>query len=307
MLFGEGNFSAALALCERAIHAMKWTGNPHSARDWSPAAIWVLHGDILSAAGRVRDARRAYLIAVALDDAMRFPIPSFRLGLATQTLGRYGEALECFERAIWIAQRRATNDVSPHNAPLWEAKARLLTDDLGRLTNDKVTYKEALRTIKRALKLNKYSVRGWTIKGRALQALGRNKEAEVAFCQALSIPLLGPRKAVDRDGPVHYNWRAYAYLGLKNYEQALDAVDIAIKEAPNEPVPHLQSYFDTKGEIYMAMEKFDEALIEFDHALAPDLVPNYLPSLRKKAITLYKLHRDTEAMNVEAQIMALTV
>jgi len=91
-------------------------------------------------------------------------------GAALANLGRYSEALRCFERAL---------EIDPKYALAWNNKGNAL-GNLGR-------HSEALRCFERALEIDPKYALAWHNKGLVLGSLGRHEEALKCFDKALEI------------------------------------------------------------------------------------------------------------------------
>ncbi len=77
-----------------------------------------------------------------------------------RNLGRYQEAISCYDRAL---------EIDPKNHYAWCNKGNVL-DDLGR-------YQEAISCYDRALEIDPKYANAWSRKGLTLSKLGRNQEA----------------------------------------------------------------------------------------------------------------------------------
>jgi len=88
-------------------------------------------------------------------------------GDALYELGRYGEALKCYDKAI---------EINPNNTTAWNNKGFVL-DEL-------VRYEEALKCYDKAIEINPNNTAAWTNKGAALYKLGRKSEAQRCYDKA---------------------------------------------------------------------------------------------------------------------------
>jgi tetratricopeptide (TPR) repeat protein len=84
------------------------------------------------------------------------------------------------------------------------------------------------------------------------------------------------------------------YLAVGDYAKALECVNQAVTLAPNDA-----GYWDSRGEVYMAMQAYGEALFNFNHALS--LSPQASFALANKAKALHALGRHDEAVAIEQQ------
>ena len=91
-------------------------------------------------------------------------------GYALRKLGRYEEAIRCYDRAL---------EIDPRDAVAWYNKGIAL-DNLRR-------YEEAIRCYDKALEINPKYANAWNNKGVTLGKLGRYEEAIRCFDKAIEI------------------------------------------------------------------------------------------------------------------------
>jgi tetratricopeptide (TPR) repeat protein len=91
----------------------------------------------------------------------------FTKGNELHNLGKYSEAIECYDKAL---------EINPNLAGVWREKGVAL-HKLGR-------YSEAIKCFDRALKLYPDLADAWKGKGLALEKLGKYSEAEQCFDMA---------------------------------------------------------------------------------------------------------------------------
>ena len=94
-----------------------------------------------------------------------------------------------------------------------------------------------------------------------------------------------------------YNGRAYVYLELRNFEKALDDVNMAIKLDEDN-----YDYFDSRGEILMTMGKLNEAIEDLNYALSKNI--DFVPSLDNRAKCYRKLAESEQDDTKKADLIA---
>jgi len=178
-------------------------------------------------------------------------------------LGRPGEALAEFDRAIEIDPRSA-----------------------GAHTNRGVAlrglkrFEEALAAYDRAIEIDPRDAQTHSKRGSTLNELGRFEEALAAFDRTIAID---PRNA-----PAYSN-RGNALLGLRRFEEALAAFDRAIEIDPLNARAH-----SNRGNTLCGLGRFEEALAAYDRALGINTLDALTHSNRGNA--LYSLGRFDEAL-----------
>jgi tetratricopeptide (TPR) repeat protein len=85
---------------------------------------------------------------------------------------------------------------------------------------------------------------------------------------------------------------------LGRYDGALQCIERAIQLAPDDG-----NYWDSKGEMYLGTQRYQEALAAFDRAL--ELTPTLALTRGNKAISLRALGREAEAQEAERQAKEL--
>jgi len=184
-------------------------------------------------------------------------------GLALLELGRYEEALKCYEELIKI---------NPNYAEVWYAKGVVLRS-LGR-------NEDAIKCYDEAIKINPNYAEAWVGKGMALANLGRNEDALKCYDEAIKI---NPNYAQA------WAHKGFALLKLGIYDdEAIKRFDEAIKIDPN----YAQAWVG-KGSALLKLGRYDEAIKCFDEAIKID--PNYAAAWYGKGIALLNLGRDDEA------------
>lgn len=214
------------------------------------------------------DARRTLEEALKRCDAEirrspRLAAAHCRRGVVLQSLGRYGEALDCHERAIRL---------DPGFGEAHYRKGNLLTG-LRRL-------EEALASYERALACTKDFAPAWNGKARALRALGRLDEALLNCDTAIGLE--------PGDADAHLN-RGNVLMELGRHEHALGSYDRAIALKPDLPEAH-----NNRGNALRRLGRNVEALESFEHAVT--FRPAFAEAHHAKGNILADLNRADEAV-----------
>ncbi len=149
---------ALAALCTFAVAQEDAAGN---SADW-----WIEKGNELFINGSYDEALEAYDEAVKIDPVNG----SLWKGKIFIELGRFEDAIECFNRSI---------DANPQYADSWCLKGGVLAE-MGR-------YDEAIFAFNKTIELDPEDPNAWLDKGGALRALGREDDAEMAITTAVEI------------------------------------------------------------------------------------------------------------------------
>jgi tetratricopeptide (TPR) repeat protein len=183
-------------------------------------------------------------------------------GFILGELGRYEEALKCFDEAL---------EINYKDSNIWNNKGVILYK-LGK-------YKKALKCFDEALKISPKDSIFWNNKGLALYQLGRYEEAIICYDEALEINT--------KDGNV-WNNKGLALYQLGRYEEALKCFDEALEINTKDG-----NVWNNKGAALYQLGRYEEALKCFDEALK--ISPKDYNALKNKIITLSKLGRYEEA------------
>jgi tetratricopeptide (TPR) repeat protein len=221
-----------------------------------------------------------------------------RKGLSLFSIGRYSEALHCYDKALEINQDHFTAwnnkanvldtigehdqallcidraiEINPRHTYAWNNRGRILRK-LGRLN-------EALVSYDKALEYNPENVAAWHNKGICFHVLGRHTEALRFYDRAIEID---PRNA-----EVYFN-KSTSLRSLGRIEEALLVIDICLKLDPR-----MNKGWFSKGFSLAKVGKDFDAIECFDKEL--ELEPEDADSLKYKAISLGKLGRAREALS----------
>jgi tetratricopeptide (TPR) repeat protein len=225
------------------------------------AAFWNAKGGSLAALGRYDEAIRCYEKALEIDP--RETAAWNNKGISLDALGQYDEALRCCEKAL---------EIDPPYAAAWINKGNSLRN-LGR-------YVEAIRCCEKALEINPLNAAAWNNKGNSLDSLGRYNEAIRCYEKALEID---PRFA-----KAWYN-KGTSLRSLGRYEDAIRCLDKAL-----EIDPRYAAAWNNKGLSLLSLVRTEEAICCLDKALEID--PQYADTWYSKGLGLLFLGRYEESM-----------
>ncbi|MDD4454080.1 MAG: tetratricopeptide repeat protein [Candidatus Methanomethylophilaceae archaeon] len=267
-----GRYDEAIQCYDRALEV-----------DPKDADAWYSKGVALNELGRYDEAVQCYDHALKIDPkyASHRVIGDLRLqhraleidpkyayawhnkGVALDDLGRYDEAISCYDRAL---------EVDPKYAYAWNGKGNALKH-LGR-------YDEAISCYDRALEVDPKYAYAWYNKGNALDDLGRYDEAIACYDRALEV-----------DPKYAYAWhnKGVALKHLGRYDEAIACYDRALEVDPK----HAHAW-NSKGNALNDLGRYDEAIACYDRALEVD--PKYASAWHNKGIALKNLGRYDEAI-----------
>jgi tetratricopeptide (TPR) repeat protein len=137
-------------------------------------------------------------------------------GYALANLGKYKEAIKCYDRAI---------KVDPNNAEAWCSKGSTLHKLNKDSTLHKLNkYKKAIVCYDKALEIDPNYAEAWYSKGDTLDSLGKHEEAIKHFDNALKI---------DPDHARAWKRKGDALYKLDKYDEAIKCYDKALEIDPN--------------------------------------------------------------------------
>ena len=186
-----------------------------------------------------------------------------RKGASLHELGRPGEAIEFYGKAL---------EINPRFAETWTNKGNAL-EKLGK-------FEQAMECHDKALEINPRLDAAWTNKGNALSELGKFEQAIECHDKALEI---NPRFAET------WTNKGNALEKLGKFEQAMECYDKALKINPR-----LYAAWYNKGNALGELGKFEEAIECFDKAL--EINPRYAEAWNNKGTALIKLEKPEQAM-----------
>lgn len=235
-----------------------------------PAGFWSSKGMSLSNLGRYEEAIGCFDKALAIDSG--YPAAWGGKGVALDGLGRFNEAISCYDRALAI---------DPRNVIVWLNKAFPL-GKLGR-------HEEAIACYDKALAIDSSKANAWSGKGICLKSLGQYSEAIVCYDKALAID---PRNA--------YAWnnKSNALKALKRTEEAIECLDKALAIDP-----HYPDAWYNKANAMLALGKPKEAIGCYDKTLV--INPRHELAWQNKGNVLYNLSRYEEAVGCYDKALAI--
>jgi tetratricopeptide (TPR) repeat protein len=221
---------------------------------------WSNKGVSLSSLGRYQDAVVCYDKALQIDPSHAGSWHG--KGFALSNLGRKEEAFACYDRAL---------EIDPRYAALWYDKGTDLSS-LG-------CKKEAVACFDWALKLDPSFKAAWCNKGNALLDLGRREEAITCYDRALEVD---PRYAAV--------WcsKGIALSTLARNQEAIACFDRAL-----EIDPRFVLGWSNKGTALSDLGRYQDAVVCYDRVLEID--PRFAIAWHNKGIALSRLGRNQEA------------
>ena len=178
------------------------------------------------------------------------------------TLGRFEEAIACFDKAV---------EIEPQYSHAWSNKGVVLYQ-LGR--ND-----DALKCLEAALSIDSNDAMAWCNAGNVLSTLGRHAEAIKCCDRAL---------ALDPGDPTTWNNKGNAHHALGRYDEAISCYDKAIATDRRDT-----RGWSNKGGSLRALGRHSEAVAVYANALA--INPHSAGALYSKAESEYALRRWPDA------------
>ncbi len=234
------------------------------------------HADALSMLGSVHLQRGEIAEAHdAADEAMRNAgsgSAAYNLGCLLQKLGRHGDALSCFEKAL------AANPNS-FEALIHRGLSHLASNEPG----------AALASFDKALAIRPHEAGAWINRANALLLLNRREDAVADYDRALCANPAFAEAWINRG-------RALAQL--ERYEDALASYDRALQIRPDDIVALLN-----RGVACDGLRRFADALANFDKVLSLD--PHHREALFRRANALNGLGRHREALSCIDRCLAL--
>ena len=185
-------------------------------------------------------------------------------GISLDNLGRYEEAIGCYDKVL---------EIDPRNAKAWNNKGCSLIN-LDQL-------EDAIRCFDKALEIDPHEVNAWNNKGVSLHSLGRYEEAILCLDKALE---LDPCKINT------WETKGKSLSCLSRYEEAIRCYDQALELDPR--------YVNTwvfKGLSLNILNRREEAIRCYNKAL--ELDPRNVVSWGKKSLSLYELGRYEESIH----------
>ncbi len=186
-------------------------------------------------------------------------------GISLATLGRFDEALDCFDKAL---------EFDPRDAEIWNNKGTCLSSVC--------RFEESIRCYDNALEFNPKDAAAWTGKGNTLKSAGLFLESASCFEEAIGC--YDRALALDlRHADAWYS-KAMALDRLGQFDEALSCFDKALELDPRDPAS-----WNKKGVSLEELGRLDEALRCYDRAV--ELDPQYPEAWINKALAEGKLGR----------------
>ncbi len=184
-------------------------------------------------------------------------------GASLNALGRYQDALICFDKTL---------EIDPYDATAWNNKGNPL-DSLGR-------HQEALTCYCKAIDIRPQDSRFWSNKALALRSLGRSEEALVSYAKAVEL---------DPQNAVVWNNMAVLLTSLHRREEALTCAKKAV-----EIDPLSSAAWTNAGISFFDLGRTEQALASF--AKAVEIDPSSVDALVKQGVALGQLGRHEDAL-----------
>lgn len=246
LLMTEREMSEAVKWCEVALF-------------WRPEKIIVLQiaADCFAMCG---DSGRAVellerLLAINPDDAIAW----YKKGNIMSSLGRYDEAIACYDRAI---------ETAPRTVDVWKSRGGSINGVIGAVRADKVEaeawnskglvlkasgrFTEALVCYERTLAVDSRRADVWCNKGAVFHGQGRPDEALSCFETATTLD--------PQDLKAWCN-RGVALRAIGRVEEAIACYEKALQVDPQD----IKTWFN-KGNAYAEMKCYQDALVCFQEA-----------------------------------------
>jgi serine/threonine protein kinase len=184
-------------------------------------------------------------------------------GYSLNSLGRYEEAITCFDKAL---------EINPKFAFAWISKGYSL-NSLGR-------YEEAINCHDKVLEKSPEFAVAWNNKGISLYCLGRNEGAITCFDKALE---MNPADVMA------WNNKGLSLRDLDRIEEAITCFDKALEMNPADVMA-----WNNKGLSLRDLDRIEEAISCFDKAL--EINPEYANTWNNKGLSLKSLGMYEEAI-----------
>jgi len=194
-------------------------------------------------------------------------------GLELSELGRYEEAIDCYNKAL---------EINPEYKEAWVNKGKVLAiDTYFELTSGNLEkYEEVIDCYDKAIEIDPGYIEAYENKGNALDILGKYEEAIESYNKILEIN--------SRYKKVWLN-KGIIFSKLEKFQEAVECYNKAL-----EMDPEYKEAWVYKGSAMGSLRKFKEALQCFDNALEID--NKYIDAWLEKGMALYMLEKSEEAI-----------
>jgi tetratricopeptide (TPR) repeat protein/tRNA A-37 threonylcarbamoyl transferase component Bud32 len=218
-------------------------------------------------------------------------------GLSFDRLGRFNEALQCYDKALeidktlpvlWNNKGLALNHIGKYQdaIPFFE-KALKINSEFGFAWNNKGIslehlghYDEAICCYDKAIEINPLHIEAFYNKGNAFRAMGHLEDAINCYDKALQI---------DPSYASGLNNKGLTLFQLGRLDEALSCINNVLEINPINVIAWIN-----KGNCFNEKGLFGEAIGCYDKAL--EIVPDDPRILHKKGNSLFRLRRFEEAM-----------
>ena len=194
-------------------------------------------------------------------------------GLSLETIGKYEEALDCYNKAI---------EINPLYAEAWEAKGFILGEYLS-------APNEALNCYEKAAEIKPDRASSWNCKGMGYAGLSKYEEAIKCYDRALEI---------DPHYVIALINKGTVFNNLIEWREAISCYDKAIEIDPLFGIA-----WRSKGSRLSLFQKYAEAIECYDHALK--INPKDVFAWRHKGSALEKLKKYNEAAYCYTHALAI--
>ena len=198
---------------------------------------WINKGGSLGNLGRYEEAIRCFDQALCLNSRSVMSLDN--KGGCLELLGRHEEAIACFDEALRL---------DPQSSRVWGHKGVSL-DSLGR-------YEQAILCYDRALELDPCEIAAWINKANTLESLGRRDEASLCYDKAL---------ALDPHQTCALTNKGDNLKSLGRFEEAISCYNEVLGIDP----VSMDAWIG-KGDALDGLGRHEEAILCYDRALQVD-------------------------------------
>ncbi|TRZ90245.1 MAG: tetratricopeptide repeat protein [Methanosarcinales archaeon] len=225
------------------------------------AQEWYNKGITLGKLGKYDEAIKCYDKAIEIDPE---DLDTWNnKGVALFNLGKYDEAIECYDKSI---------EINPEHVLAWILKGLVL--------EYYKKYDEAIECYDKAIEINPEFADAWNNKGSALDNLGKYDEAIKCYDKAIEI---NPEFS-----EAWYN-KGNALKTLGKYDEAIECYDEAIEINPEDA-----GTWNNKGRALYLIGKYDEGIKCYDKAI--EINPEDANTWNNKGLALKNLGKYDEGI-----------
>jgi len=275
ILSNSGRYNESLEAYDSAI--LYWSDNQADKVSW----IWELKAETLQWAGRYEESLQAYDQAARTnskkEEAARI---LYSKGNMLKDVGKYDESLEAYDQSF---------QMYPNAYALVGIGDSLTAIGM---------YNEAIESYENAIQMDPENIDALVSKGDVLDFLGEHEAVLKEYENALIVHDNVTSFITVTDGITGYSSNYWIEKGqilvkMQNYEDALDAYDMAIETANiNYPLEATRGW-TVKGNLLNMMGQYGEALEAFNEAI--ELIPLYEDALNGKSKSIAALSSDSTA------------